>query len=117
MRERGLMTRPAMEGGDGRECGLQVNATTGPAVCVSLCQHDSYSRPVADQLTPAALDFDVLIAGGGFAGIYCARALARRLGTTAKNRVVIVAEQNFMVFQPMLAEVAGSALAPRHVVN
>jgi NADH dehydrogenase len=31
--------------------------------------------------------------------------------------VAIIADQNFMVFQPMLAEVAGSSISPQHVVN
>jgi NADH dehydrogenase len=63
------------------------------------------------------LNFDVVIVGGGFGGVYCAEELSRHLGRNAKRRVAIVAEQNFMLFQPMLAEVAGSSLAPRHVVN
>ena len=63
------------------------------------------------------LDFDVLIAGGGFAGVYCAQTLARRLGPSARSRIAIVADHNYMVFQPMLAEVAGSSISPRHVVN
>ena len=63
------------------------------------------------------LDFDVLIAGGGFAGVYCAQTLARRLSPAACKRVGIVADHNYMVFQPMLAEVAGSSISPHHVVN
>jgi NADH dehydrogenase len=63
------------------------------------------------------LDFDVLVAGGGFAGVYCAQTLARRLGKAASQRVAIVADHNYMVFQPMLAEVAGSSISPHHVVN
>jgi NADH dehydrogenase len=64
------------------------------------------------------LDFAVLIAGGGFAGVYCAQAMARRLGPEASRKhVAIVADHNYMVFQPMLAEVAGSSISPRHVVN
>ena len=60
------------------------------------------------------LDFDVLIAGGGFAGVYCARTMARRLGPSAsRKRISIVADHNYMVFQPMLAEVAGSSISPR----
>lgn len=61
--------------------------------------------------------YQVLIAGGGFAGVYCARALASELGGESRSRVAVVADQNFMVFQPMLAEVAGSSLSPQHVVN
>jgi NADH dehydrogenase len=63
------------------------------------------------------LDFDVLIAGGGFAGVYCAQTLSRRLSRSARQRIGIVADHNYMVFQPMLAEVAGSSISPRHVVN
>jgi len=68
--------------------------------------------------TDNRFDFDVLIAGGGFAGVYCAQAIARRLPTAeARQRIAIVADHNYMVFQPMLAEVAGSSISPRHVVN
>jgi NADH:ubiquinone reductase (H+-translocating) len=64
------------------------------------------------------MEFDVVIAGGGFAGAYCGRALGRALGREAgEKRVALVAERNVLVFQPMLAEVAGSSLAPADVVN
>ena len=69
-------------------------------------------------LMPASpLHFDAVIAGGGFAGVYCARALEAKLGNSARERVALIASENFMLFQPMLAEVAGSALPPQHVVN
>ncbi len=60
--------------------------------------------------------FDIVIVGGGFAGIYCARRVLRRL-RHLKLKVALVARENHMVFQPMLAEVVGGSLAPRHVVN
>lgn len=60
---------------------------------------------------------EILIAGGGFAGAYCARSLAHILGRKGAGRVGLIAEQNIMVFQPMLAEVAGSSLSPLDVVN
>jgi NADH dehydrogenase len=64
------------------------------------------------------LKYDVVIAGGGFAGAYCARALAKALGRAeGERRVALIAETNILVFQPMLAEVAGSSLAPADVVN
>jgi NADH:quinone reductase (non-electrogenic) len=62
--------------------------------------------------------YDVVIAGGGFAGAYCARTLGRALGHEAGHRrVALIAERNVLVFQPMLAEVVGSALTPTDVVN
>jgi NADH dehydrogenase len=64
------------------------------------------------------MEFEVVIAGGGFAGAYCARALGRALGRDeGERRVALVAERNVLVFQPMLAEVAGSSLAAVDVVN
>jgi len=64
------------------------------------------------------MEFDVVIAGGGWAGAYCGRTLGRALGRAeGQRRVALVTEQNMLVFQPMLAEVAGSSLAPMDVVN
>ncbi len=63
------------------------------------------------------MKFDVVIAGGGFAGAYCARALGKALGAEGVRRVALIAERNVLVFQPMLAEVAGAALSPLDVVN
>ncbi len=64
------------------------------------------------------MNFDIVIAGGGFAGAYCARELGRALGRTEGcRRVALIAERNVFVFQPMLAEVVGSTLAPMDVVH
>ncbi|MBV8585545.1 MAG: FAD-dependent oxidoreductase [Verrucomicrobia bacterium] len=66
---------------------------------------------------PAAVNFPILILGGGFAGSYCARALASKLGTEAAKNVALLADQNVMLFHPMLAEVSGSSIPPGDVVN
>ncbi len=64
------------------------------------------------------MKFDVIIAGGGFAGAYCAKSLAKALGREeGERRVALIAERNVLVFHPMLAEVAGSSLSPMDVVN
>ncbi|EEF61962.1 FAD-dependent oxidoreductase [Pedosphaera parvula] len=63
------------------------------------------------------MKFKIVIAGGGFAGVYCAKSIVRRLGHGSIDQVALIAEQNVMVFQPMLAEVAGAALSPLDVVN
>lgn len=62
------------------------------------------------------LELDIAVLGGGFAGVYCAKRLARQ-SATRKLKIGLVSEENYMVFQPMLAEVAGGSVSPRHVVN
>ncbi len=63
------------------------------------------------------MKYDVVIAGGGFGGAYCARTLGKALGAAGVRRVALIAERNVLVFHPMLAEVAGSALTSYDVVN
>lgn len=60
--------------------------------------------------------FPVVILGGGFAGTYCARALTAGLRDAAAE-VALLADQNAMLFDPMLAEISGSSISPLHVVN
>jgi len=60
--------------------------------------------------------FDIAIIGGGFAGVYCAQQILKRL-RGEKMLVGIIASENHMVFQPMLPEVVGGSLSPLHVVN
>ncbi|MEM7397291.1 MAG: FAD-dependent oxidoreductase, partial [Verrucomicrobiota bacterium] len=62
-------------------------------------------------------DFDVVILGGGFAGVYCGKAIQQALGRRPGLKLAFLSEQNYMVFQPMLPEVAGGSLLPTHVVN
>lgn len=63
------------------------------------------------------LSFDVLILGGGFAGIAAGQALAKRARRDRAFRVGLVSAENYMVFQPMLPEVAAASISPRHVIN
>ncbi|QDU87904.1 NADH dehydrogenase-like protein [Pirellulimonas nuda] len=56
----------------------------------------------------------VVIAGGGFAGAYCARRLERL--APEGTQVVLINPRNYFVFFPLLVEAATSALEPRHVV-
>jgi len=61
--------------------------------------------------------FDIAIIGGGFAGVYCAQQVLKRLRGEKTMRVGVIASENHMVFQPMLPEVVGGSLSPQHVVN
>jgi NADH dehydrogenase len=57
---------------------------------------------------------NIVIAGGGFAGTTLARALQRSL--PEGRRVVLVSEESYTTFNPMLAEVVGAAVFPEQVV-
>ena len=59
--------------------------------------------------------WQVVIAGGGFGGLYAARALERLLPAQS-TRVTLVNDSNFMLYTPLLPGAAGAALDPRHVV-
>lgn len=60
--------------------------------------------------------FDIAIIGGGFAGVYCAQRVLKKMGAQ-RLRVGVIASENHMVFQPMLPEVVGGSLSAQHVVN
>lgn len=59
--------------------------------------------------------WEVLILGGGFAGLTAARRLERDLPPQAA-RVTLVNDVNFMLYTPLLPGAAGGTLEPRHVV-
>ncbi|MBK8095551.1 MAG: FAD-dependent oxidoreductase [Planctomycetes bacterium] len=63
----------------------------------------------------SAVPDDVLVLGGGFAGIACARRLERRL--PRGSRVTLVSNENHFVFQPLLPEVVGANIDPSHVIT
>jgi NADH dehydrogenase len=59
--------------------------------------------------------WNVVIAGGGFGGLYAARTLVRVL-PNASARIRIVNDVNFMLYTPLLPGAAAGVLEPRHVV-
>ncbi|HEY6292248.1 MAG TPA: NAD(P)/FAD-dependent oxidoreductase [Terriglobia bacterium] len=59
----------------------------------------------------------ILILGGGFAGAYTALRLEKLLARTPDVEVTLVAKENFVLFTPMLHEVAGSDAAATDVVQ
>jgi NADH dehydrogenase len=67
----------------------------------------SYTRPVA---------WNIVIAGGGFAGANVARELERILPRQSA-RLILVNDVNFMLYTPFLPEAAAGTLEPRHVVT
>ena len=56
----------------------------------------------------------IVIVGGGFAGATVARRLLGRL--PADWEVVLISEESYTTFSPLLAEVVGASVFPEHVV-
>ena len=54
----------------------------------------------------------MVIVGGGFGGLYAARALRR-----APVRVTLIDRQNHHLFQPLLYQVATGALSPANIAT
>lgn len=59
----------------------------------------------------------ILILGGGFAGVETARYLDRTAAKRADVEVTILSRDNFTLFTPMLDEVASGDLEPAHICN
>ncbi|MBA2794422.1 MAG: FAD-dependent oxidoreductase, partial [Thermoleophilaceae bacterium] len=57
----------------------------------------------------------VVILGGGFGGVSVAQGLEKRFASDPDVDVTLVSASNFLLFTPMLAEVASSAVEPQHV--
>src|SRR6266576_3518367 len=59
----------------------------------------------------------IVIAGGGFAGLYAAMHFDKRLARRADVEVTLISRENFILFTPMLHEVASGDLYPGDIVN
>src|ERR1700730_19180922 len=57
-------------------------------------------------------DVRVVVMGGGFGGLYAARALGRR-----GVQVVLIDRVNYHLFQPLLYQVATAALSPGDIAE
>ena len=57
----------------------------------------------------------IVIVGGGFAGLSAARRFQRLALRGAPIDVTLISDSNFLLFTPMLAEVASSSLEPSHI--
>ena len=57
----------------------------------------------------------VVILGGGFGGISTAQRLEQILWRNSNMEITVLSHSNYLLFTPMLAEVAASALEPQHI--
>jgi len=58
----------------------------------------------------------IVILGGGFAGVECARQLESEFRDNSEIELVMISEDNFLLFTPMLPQVASGMIETRHIV-
>src|SRR5436309_15917330 len=59
----------------------------------------------------------IVIVGGGFAGLYTALELEKRLKREPDVTVTLLNSENFFLFTPMLPEPGASSIGTRHIVS
>ena len=59
----------------------------------------------------------IVILGGGFAGVECARQLESEFGDDPEIELVMISEDNFLLFTPMLPQVASGMIETRPIVS
>ena len=58
----------------------------------------------------------IVVLGGGFAGVECTRKLEKYFKNDLDVEIVLVSEDNFLLFTPMLPQVASGTIETRHIV-
>jgi NADH dehydrogenase len=59
----------------------------------------------------------IVVLGGGFAGMETVRVLERALRGRTDVDVLLVSDRNYLLFTPLLPQVASSLVEPRHIVQ
>jgi hypothetical protein len=59
----------------------------------------------------------ILILGGGFAGVAVLKRLQSKFQTNVNIEITMVSKDNYMLFTPMLHEVASGMIETRHIVT
>ena len=58
----------------------------------------------------------IVVLGGGFAGLECTRKLESHFKNDPEIEIILVSEDNFLLFTPMLPQVASAMIETRHIV-
>ena len=59
----------------------------------------------------------IVVLGGGFAGMEAVRVLERRLRNRSDVEILVVSDRNYLLFTPLLPQVASSMVEPRHIIQ
>src|SRR5438309_5466146 len=59
----------------------------------------------------------IVVLGGGFAGLEAIRVLERQYRRRADIELLLISDKNYLLFTPLLPQVASSLVEPRHIVQ
>ncbi len=59
----------------------------------------------------------IVILGAGFAGIQAAVELDRAFGKSGEVEILLISDQNYFLFTPLLPQIASSNIDPRHIAQ
>src|SRR5207302_11479096 len=59
----------------------------------------------------------IVVLGGGFAGMETVRVLERGLRDRPEVELLLISDRNYLLFTPLLPQVASSMVEPRHIVQ
>lgn len=59
----------------------------------------------------------IVILGGGFGGVYAARHLERLFARDENVEIILVSDENYLLFTPLLPEVPSSSIEAKHLVS
>ena len=59
----------------------------------------------------------IVVLGGGFGGMEAMRVLEHRLGRRQDVDLLLISDQNYLVFTPLLPQIASSTVEPRHIIQ
>ena len=59
----------------------------------------------------------IVVLGGGFAGVECTRKLESYFKNESEIEIVLVNEDNFLLFTPLLPQVASGMIETRHAIT
>ena len=93
---------------------LLYGALTGTAFHV-LARRWATAHPPTARRRPRARATRVVVVGGGFAGVAAVQRLERLFPEDGTLDLTLVSRSNYLLFTPMLAEVASGALQPPHI--
>src|SRR6266852_298166 len=74
---------------------------------------DSTEKPANHSISPT----NVVILGSGFAGIEVLKKVQKEFGSDSSVEITLISRDNFILFTPMLPEVASGMIETRNIVT